>query len=97
MAGRILTTLRKVEEVEKAAAELSWQVYAMVPQQYMTRPDGRDPICVAWVTAVEKVMVAGVAMQQLGDALREKAKVRRPGPAAVFLGDAPEPAPEPAE
>jgi len=90
MAGRPRKMVAKVEEFEKLAIMLAMDVFEIVPKQYLDTPNPEDPISQAWKEAVDTTMWATIAMETLGNRLRAKAGITRPGPSEEFWSNPPE-------
>jgi len=78
---------RKVGGLEEQAIHLSAELYLLIPARHRDRPDPNQPLNSAWNRAVAVTMKASVALEQLGDLLRDKAGIIEPGPTARFLRD----------
>ena len=82
MPGRPRTMLRRVERLEVAAYELANAMSQTIPDQYRTRPDGGDYTAETWKDALDAAIHAWTMIAELGDALREKARIPGDGPTA---------------
>ncbi len=88
MAGSPTRTKRRVEGFERLSIELSFGVVNAAPKRFvepwppepkkMTNP--RDALYSLWLSAVAQTMMATIALEQLGDHLREKAGNGEVGP-----------------
>lgn len=88
MAGRPLKMVRRVEELEETAIDLSVGVYFTIPEQYLDSSAPTDPICAAWNQCVKLTMLASLACERLGDLLRGRAGITEPSPRQRFFADA---------
>lgn len=87
MAGRPVKMARKAGELEAQALELAGQTYLAAPTQYHGDVNRQDTLGVAWAAAINATMAASIALENLGDLLREKAGIMELGPAARMLAD----------
>ena len=76
MAGRIRTTIKRVEALRAAAQKLIEAMFEVCPDMYRSSlpPNPVDSIATAWNSAIDGVVQAEIGLEELGDALEEKAR-----------------------
>ena len=97
MPGRPKKKMKEIQPLEDAAADIYDKVESLAPR-WITKKHfgvrrGSEPepptndLEAAWVRAVDATAEAGIAMEELGDLLREEAGITEPGPVEQTMAD----------
>jgi hypothetical protein len=98
MAGRPRKMAERVEELEEMGLAVSVLIFEIMPDQYREKMmthgfaewrDAKlgDSLSQAWYDSACRAMVASQALGQLGNLLRAKADIQRPGPHEAFSAE----------
>ncbi len=87
MPGRPRKIAKTVTEMEADAMSLYMGIFVCCAQRgYLENPTA-DPQCQTWMDALDEAAMMSLALEKLGNMLREKAEITAPGPWEAVVAD----------